>query len=125
MRLVILAAAFCVVSPAFALGQTATTGEIQGFVTTQGGTVRLPGAEVIVKDASDRQVAQVFCGEDGQFRVPDLPPGKYRVSGSLDGFDTGRGDAEVTAGKTTDLSIDLTISSISQTVDVVATNPGA
>ncbi|MEO8256216.1 MAG: carboxypeptidase regulatory-like domain-containing protein [Acidobacteriota bacterium] len=89
-------------------------------MTAQAGTVRLPGAEVIVKDASDRQVAQVFCAEDGRFRVPDLPPGTYRVAGSLDGFDTGRAEAVVTAGKTTTLSIDLSISSIAQTVDVAA-----
>ena len=123
VRLVILTAAFCIVSPAFALGQTVNTGDIQGFVTTQGGTVRLPGAEVIVKDASDRQVARVFCAEDGHFRVPDLPPGTYRVSTSLDGFDEGRGIADVAAGKTTNLSIDLMISSIAQTVDVVAATP--
>ena len=108
----------------FRLRTAAATGDIDGFVTAQGGTVRLPGAEVTVKDASDRQVARVFCGEDGHFRVPDLPPGSYRVSGSLDGFDTGRADTVVTAGKTTSLSIDLSISSISQTVDVAATNPG-
>src|ERR1700704_4436862 len=101
VRLVILAAAFCIVSPAFALGQTVNTGDIQGFVTTQGGTVRLPGAEVIVKDASDRQVPRWFCAEDGRFRVPDLPPGTYRVSTSLDGFDAGRGNADVAPGKTT------------------------
>jgi hypothetical protein len=122
VRLVILAAAFGLLSPAFAVGQTATTGEIQGFVTAQRGTVRLPGAEVIVKDASDRQVTRVFCAEDGHFRVSDLPPGTYRVSGSLDGFDTGRADAVVAAGNTTDLSLDLIISSISQTVDVVSTS---
>lgn len=123
MRLAILAAAVCVVLPAFAVGQTVNTGEIQGFVTTQGGTVRLPGVEVTVRDASDRQVAQVVCAEDGHFRVPDLPPGKYRVSTSLNGFDAGRGDAEVAAGKTTNLSIDLMISGLSQQVDVVAANP--
>ena len=55
------------------------TGELQGLVTTQAGEVRLPGAEVTVKDASDQQVAQLLCAEDGRFRVPDLPPGKYRV----------------------------------------------
>jgi hypothetical protein len=121
VRLVILAAAFWVVSPAFAFGQTAT-GDIQGFVTTQSGTVRLPGAEVIVADASGRQVARVFCAEDGHFRVPDLPPGTYRVSGSLEGFDLGRADAVVAAGKTTDLSLDLIIANIVQTVDVVAAN---
>jgi hypothetical protein len=98
------------------------TGELQGLVTTQAGEVRLPGAEVTVKDASNQQVAQLLSAEDGRFRVPDLPPGKYRVVASLAGFDEGRADAEVTAGRTTTLSLDLAITSISQTVDVVASN---
>ncbi len=98
-----------------------TSGEIQGFVTTQTGTVRLPGAEVIVKDDSDRQVAQVACGEDGRFSVPNLPPGRYHVSASLAEFETAQADAVVTVGKTTDLSLDLPICGqvSSESVDVV------
>src|ERR1700730_3865485 len=112
----------CVFSPSFVSAQTQTSGEIQGFVTTQTGTVRLPGAEVTVKDDSDRQVAQVACGEDGRFRVPDLPPGRYHVSASLAEFETAQADAVVTAGKTTDLSIDLPIGKVKDSVDVVATS---
>jgi hypothetical protein len=122
VRFIILAVAFCVVSPAFALAQTASAGDIQGFVTTQAGSVRLPGAEVIIKDASDRQVAQVLCGEDGHFHGPDLPPGRYRLSGSLAGFETTTAEANVVAGKTTDLSLDLPLAGVSQTVEVIATN---
>jgi hypothetical protein len=122
VRLINLVVAFCVVSPAFAVAQTAKTGDIQGFVTTQAGTVRLPGAEVIIKDASDRQVAQTLCAEDGHYRAPDLPPGRYRVSGALAGFDTTTAEVNVVGGKTTDLSLDLPIAGIAQTVNVVATN---
>src|SRR6202051_1350268 len=82
----------CVFSPSFVSAQTQTSGEIQGFVTTQTGTVRLPGAEVTVKDDSDRQVAQVACAEDGRFHVPSLPPGRYHVSASYEGFETTRAD---------------------------------
>ena len=121
LRLTILIVVVCALCPALARAQ-ANTGELQGLVTTQAGEVRLPGAVVIVKDASDQQVAQVLCAEDGQFRVPDLPAGKYRVFASLAGFDERRADAEVIAGKTTNLSLDLAIASISQTVEVVASN---
>jgi len=103
-----------------AWAQAAPTGQLEGVVTTQAGTVRLPGAEVIIKDTSDRQVAQLFCEEDGHFRAPELPPGKYRVFASLAGFDQGHVDAEVVTGKTTNLSVDLAIASVSQTVEVVA-----
>jgi hypothetical protein len=110
----------CLLSPVLAAAQAAT-GVIQGFVTTQKGEVRLPGAEVNVKDASDHQIAQVFCSEDGQFRVPDLPPGQYKVSASLSGFDEGIAEVSVSAGNISTLSVDLPISAISQSVDVVAT----
>ena len=95
---------------------------MEGVVTTQAGTVRLPGAEVIIKDASDRQVAQLFCEEDGHFRASDLPPGKYGVFAVLAGFDQAHVDAEVVAGKTINLSLDLAITSVSTTVEVVAAN---
>ena len=114
--------------PAFATAQTVQgtaetkTGDVQGFVTTQTGAARLPGAEVSVKDASDREVAQVLCGEDGHFRVANLPPGRYRVSAVLAGFETTGADANVVAGKTTDLSLDLPIAGISQSVEVVASS---
>src|ERR1700730_7691062 len=120
VRPIILFVLLCVFSPSFASAQTQTSGEIQGFVTTQSGTVRLPGAEVTVKDDSDRQVAQVACGEDGRFSVPNLPPGRYHVSASLAEFETTQADAVVTAGKTTDLSIDLPIGKVKDSVDVVA-----
>jgi hypothetical protein len=110
----------CLFSPTTAAAQD-STGVIQGIVTTQKGEVRLPGAVVNVKDASDQQVAQVFCAEDGQFRVPDLPPGRYKIAASLSGFDEGTADVTVTAGNTATLSVDLAISAISQSVDVVAT----
>jgi hypothetical protein len=121
VRAIIPLLLFCVLSPGVASAQTQTPGEIQGFVTTQSGTVRLPGAEVTVKDASERQVAQVACAEDGRFHIPSLPPGRYHVSASYDGFETARGDAVVAAGKATDLSLDLPILKVSQSVDVVAT----
>jgi hypothetical protein len=95
---------------------------IQGAVSTQAGTVRLPGAQVIVTDSANSQVVALICREDGSFTVVDITPGKYSVSASLTGFVTTTATAEVAAGKTTTISIDLPIEGISQTVDVVASN---
>ena len=122
VRSTISIALFCVLASSFASAQTATPGGIQGLVTTQGGTVALPGTEVTVTDESGRQVAQVACGEDGRYRVADLPPGRYHVSASLAGFDIGRREAVVIAGKSTDLSLDLPIQAVTQSVDVVASS---
>ncbi len=124
MRSIIFLAVCWLFSGLSGSAQGPNTGDIQGFVTTQAGALRLAGAQVTVNDTSDRQVAQVVCGEDGHFSVPNLPPGKYRVSAVLAGFDTAKADADVTAGKTTELSLDLPIAAISQTVEVTAEPTG-
>lgn len=110
-------------TPARAQGpQGPKTGVIQGTVTTQG-TVRLPGADLVVKDGADKPVAEILSGEDGHFNIVGLQAGKYRVSASLAGFVTTTMAAEVVAGRSTDITIDLPIEGIAATVEVVATSP--
>jgi hypothetical protein len=113
----------CVLTSARARGQAANTGVIEGFVTTQGGTVRLPGAEVTAQDASNRQVAALLCEEDGHFRIAGLPRGRYLVSASLAGFDQRAAVVDVGTDRNADLTLDLPITGISQSVEVTARNP--
>ena len=94
-------------------------GAIEGLITTQGGTIRLGGALVVVRDAADRQVATMLSEGDGHYRLVALPGGRYRLSVSLGGFQTMTATAVVTPGETTDLSLDLPIAAISETVTVV------
>lgn len=110
------------IAGAQAPGTPPKTGVIQGVVTTQG-TVRLPGADVVVKNSADKQVAEILSGEDGYFSVVGLQPGKYKVSASLASFVTTTMPAEVAVGRSTDITIDLPIEGIAQTVEVVATSP--
>ncbi|HXD72184.1 MAG TPA: carboxypeptidase regulatory-like domain-containing protein [Vicinamibacterales bacterium] len=98
------------------------TGVLQGVVTTQS-TVNLPGVQVTVTDSSDKQVTQVLTGEDGHFSVVGLVPGRYKVSAALVSFVTTTVNADVAAGRVSDLAIDLPIEGIATTVDVVAQNP--
>ena len=97
----------------------ARAGMIDGVVTTQSGTIRLGGAQVVVLDATNRQVATVLSEGDGHFRVVALPEGRYRIAASLAGFETATVPAEVVVGETTEVAVDLPIAAISQTVDVV------
>ena len=119
-----LAFLLCLVSPVFAAAQTPSVGVgvgiVQGHVTTQNGSVRLPGAEVVVKDTTDRDVAQAITDGDGRYRFDNLPAGKYRVVATLSGFDTAAVSVDVVSEKPAEASIDLSITGISQTVDVVA-----
>ncbi len=106
-------------TPAMAQARPARAGMIDGVVTTQSGTIRLGGAQIVVRDAVDRQVATVLSEGDGHFSVVALPEGRYRVAASLAGFETATVTAPVVVGETTAVAMDLPIAAISQTVDVV------
>jgi len=92
---------------------------LDGVVSTQHGTIPLGGALVVVRDASNRQVASVLSEGDGGFHV-DVAPGKYSVTASLDGFVTTNAIATAVAGQPTAVSIDLAIANLTATVEVVA-----
>ncbi len=99
---------------------TATrTGTIEGTVSTQNGSVRLPGVVVVVHGDADRELPQPVSDGDGKFTIPYLRPGRYTLSAALDGFQAIELSATVNAGATVTLAIDLPIA-LSEHVDVVA-----
>jgi outer membrane receptor for ferrienterochelin and colicin len=98
------------------------SGRIHGIVTTQG-SIPLPGAEVVVRDVSGREVSRVLCGEDGRFAADGLAPAVYSVTATLPGFVAVSSKAVVTAGATVDLSLDVAIEGVSQVVEVVGASP--
>ncbi len=121
----ILAFMFLVLVPGLARAQgqpPPRTGVLQGTVTTQS-TVRLPGAEVVVSDAAGKKVTSILSDEDGHFSVVGLAPGRYKVSAAVASFVTTTATVEVTAGRSTDVTIDLPIEGITQSVEVVAASP--
>ena len=96
-----------------------TTGVIDGYVTTQARTIPLGGAQVVVRNAVNDQVAAVLSEGDGHFRVVALPDGRYRVVATLAGFEPTEAVAAVKADTIADVRLDLPIAAISQTVEVV------
>jgi TonB dependent receptor-like, beta-barrel/Carboxypeptidase regulatory-like domain len=117
--LLVLIAGFLAAVPGFAQTRADAPGVIDGFVTTQGRTIPLGGAQVVIHNALNDQVASVVAEGDGHFRVIALPDGRYRVAAMLAGFERTETSATVTAGATTDVRLDLAIAPISQTVEVV------
>jgi carboxypeptidase family protein/TonB-dependent receptor-like protein len=67
-----------------AIPQPARAVEI--VVSTQGGTVRLPGATVTIDDIRGVPVSSGVSDNDGRFRLSSLADGSYRVTSSLEGF---------------------------------------
>ena len=78
---------------AFILGLTlpsaaqTTEGVISGTVSDSQGAV-LPGVTVNVRNVDTGVVRSTVTGDDGQYRVPALPPGRYDLSIELQGFTT-------------------------------------
>jgi len=111
---------WCGVTPSLAQTPAEPSGAIEGTVSTQSGTVRLPGAVIVVRSAANEELSEEVADGDGHFRIAELPPGLYKVSASLDGFDTFEASAVVAPGGLATLSLDLRIAAVSEQVDVVA-----
>jgi len=101
----------------------AQTGTIEGTVSTQSGTVKLPGVLVSIRGASDQEVAQQVSDDTGHFVVTNLPVARYHVLASLDGFQSVESEAVVSPGAVANLTLDLPIAAVSEHVDVKATAP--
>ncbi|HEV8348469.1 MAG TPA: TonB-dependent receptor [Vicinamibacterales bacterium] len=98
----------------------AAAGPLAGVVATQSGTIRLGGAQIVVRDAAGNDVTALLSDGDGRFQVASLPVGKYTIVVSLEGFTTATVKAVVAAGQPSELAIDLPIAALTDTVTVVA-----
>ena len=83
-----------------------TGGTIEGEVTTQNATIALGGVQILVFSDAVR-VANVLSEGDGKFKIENLPPGSYRVTALLDGFQPLAATAAVVEGQTVTLRLDL------------------
>ena len=64
---------------AVAIGQTSTTGTIEGTVVdSNGGAV--PGVMVTVSSPNLIRAQTATTNEDGYYRILNLPPGKYSIT---------------------------------------------
>src|SRR5262245_21280382 len=65
----------------------ALPGTVNATMSTQGGTVLLPGVLVLLQMASGEPVAEEVSDGDGQVVISGLAPGIYHLNATLDGFD--------------------------------------
>jgi hypothetical protein len=95
-------------------------GSINGVVSTQRGSIRLGGALVVLRDATNHELTSLLSDGDGRFHIDDVAPGTYTVAGSLDGFVAANATIAVTAGAPAEVALDLAIATLTATIDVVA-----
>src|SRR5439155_6006838 len=92
-----------------ALGQSQTTGRIVGTVKDERGAV-IVGAEVTVTSLATAEERKVTTDTEGNYAVPLLPPGAYRVRVMANGFSSALFDSvQVVITETTTLNTALTV----------------
>jgi hypothetical protein len=112
--------AILLVVAALTLYGQGVTGRIEGVVQdpTQ---ASVPGANVKVVNQATGYAAEVPAGQNGEYVVPNLPPGKYTVTANAAGFKASVSkDIIVTINGLTTLNFNLQLGSRSDSVQVEA-----
>ena len=108
-----------VAAPVALMAQGTTTSAIAGVVLDQTGK---PLAGALVRVASDSLIGgsrAVTTAENGRYRLPMLPPGRYTITVEAKGFPTRKVQEVAELGKTTvvDLRMALEASAVVEVVD--------
>jgi hypothetical protein len=85
-RAMCIAVSMCALTYGIAFAQV-PTGQISGRVTDSSGAV-LPGVDVTVTQTDTGLVRSMVSNEAGQYALPSLPVGPYRLEATLQGFRT-------------------------------------
>ncbi len=100
--------------------QTSTTGQITGNVTDQSGAA-VPNATVTLTLVGTGQQRTVTTSDDGNYTVPNLAVGTYRVSATKSGFkETAVGSVVVSVANVTRQNIALEIGQVAEVVEITA-----
>lgn len=100
------------------------SGVIAGEVADSSGA-KVAGAKVeVASTALIERTRETVSGDDGLYRIVNLPPGVYSVTATQMGFTTSRRDGvEITTGFTATVNFSLTPGAVTQTVTVTSETP--
>src|SRR5437660_1137458 len=98
-----------------------TTGTIQGTVTDANGAI-VPGATVEIKNLETNLTKTLTTDDGGRFIALALPPGKYSVTVSKQGFATAVAESlDLTVGQALNLPVAMKVSGVAERVTITAT----
>ncbi len=103
-----------------AVSQGVPTGTLSGRVMTADGEA-LPGVLVTASSPSLQGTRTATTSENGDYTIPFLPPGPYRISFELEGFLSPQQDVKISAAQNTQLDADMSPSSVSEEIVVTGT----
>ena len=100
------------------LSARAAGGEIRGTVTDPRGAVVVGATVTVSPEAGGPPVATVKTDAQGQYKIPNVPPGTYTLVAAAEGFNPATAEVrQVTEGKATTVDIKLEIT-LAETVTV-------
>src|SRR3954470_8340194 len=120
-----LMAALLLLSPALPVSaqSQAVNGTIEGIVKDTSGAA-LPGVTVTVTNTDTGAQRIVISGEEGTYRAPLLPLGRYDVIAELQGFKKfEQKGITLSAGQTALINVSLSVGSVSETITVTGESP--
>ncbi|MEQ1898678.1 MAG: carboxypeptidase regulatory-like domain-containing protein [Vicinamibacterales bacterium] len=120
----VVLAAVVSLTPTLSFGQSSATGTVAGVVKDTTGAV-LPGVTVeAASPALIEKVRSVVTDDSGNYKVVDLRPGTYTVTFTLPGFNTFRREGiELTGGFTANVSPEMRVGGVEETVTVTGATP--
>src|SRR5436190_4125200 len=102
--------------------QTVTSATLSGRVADAAGAV-VKSANVTVRNQETNSKCTCTCDEEGLFRFPNLPVGKYAVDVDAPGFAELKRQVTLHLGQAVDVSLILSVEGMSETVNVSADLP--
>ena len=112
-----------VLCPILTVGQSQTTGRISGTVRDPNGAI-IVGAEVTVKSLATAEERKVTTDAEGNYAVPQLSPGTYRVSVTASGFKKAEVESfRVVITETSTFDVNLELGTISEQAVISLSGP--
>jgi len=98
-------------------------GSIEGIVRDSSGGV-LPGVTIEARSPSMAGVQTTVTDTNGLYRFPALPPGRYEVNATLQGFQaTKSSDVRLELGQVLKVDLAMAVGGVSENVKVTAESP--
>jgi hypothetical protein len=113
-------AAVCVLLAAVTAPAQITTTGIHGIVRDPSGAV-VPKASIRLRDLATGIEQSTLSSEEGNFAFANLQAATYRLTATAPGFQTAvYNNVQVDAGRTTDISVQMSLGATADTVEVSA-----
>ena len=118
-RFLVVLTLLCNIAIPAARSQSTPKAALHGTVTDASGA-RISDATVSLKPAGNEAIFTASTSHDGQFTLPNLAPGAYILTAEQLGFNKVYQNVKLTAGQTTEVTVELSVNVVSQSVTVTA-----